>query len=75
MFFYATYGLYLLFVVHTPVVCIDLSWSNTAQAQTEDYKRQIEELSARLSNLSAEKANLESRNSLLVSHGGLKHHC
>lgn len=37
-----------------------------AQAQTEDYKRQIEELTARLSNLSAEKANLESRNTLLV---------
>ena len=42
-------------------------WSlHGAQAQTEDYKRQIEELTARLSNLSAEKANLESRNTLLV---------
>jgi len=40
--------------------------SSGAQAQTEDYKRQIEELSTRLSNICAEKANLEARNSLLA---------
>jgi hypothetical protein len=44
-----------------------------AQAQTEDYKRQIEELSARLSNICAEKANLEARNSLLARPRGWPH--